>query len=534
MMRNHVNCMIVFLLATSLVQSVSAKPENESQYTNLEQILYEHRIDIVKSLVANIELADAYLIEARNSTRKRDWKSITNEIVQNVIEAESYLDVSESVSSLSSALPSKHAFVSVSKQLRRSRPDFSMTARRKISFTYPNVEYYFMDSQESIVEIDNKLTALATQDFFDTKCKATTKLSCHFDFLMKLNFGLNPQTMTPIGSLKTESGTYQPVLDPGTNYSGCEGFKLKEVSPKITLIDDQFYFCIYDYNQNLLVKVPTFHFSQDEVFINDGCSKTNTHPACNARERILSEIRQRKPKAVIFDVRGNVGGNEVSPFAGIFLGKSIARTGIRYKLTELLYDPGVYNHISFGDEDANLNWLEKYVLSTNRKGQRFTMTRTDFCYSGENCLFTLKKNLYGQTTSVEDVFVISDARCMSACEDFIYQLLNSPSQATITHIGMPTMGDIAFARMRGEVGLRNGQVASYFSGQVESKELDTVLAIFSIPYSRTYNHAEDFIDGLPLVPENWPMKLEKSDEPLGNYLLRLSLKEIDLRLANDK
>lgn len=444
----------------------------------------ESKMAIAEKTLSAMEQVDAYVFTTRDRSKSIGWDDIKLKFNRSMQAAPDIQAIEESIKILSDSMLTKHGYISINKAYSsRKKINFKVQLESKVSYTYPAYQYYSVDSQTPIDKIDGvKINDLASE-YFEYKCRVVAVFSCHFDFLRKINRGWNPITRENIKSIELSGGLYSStkIIDKEDfNISDCRKFSDIENMPDMELLESLWAVCVYRYKDNLMIKLPSFYYSTED-FKDDGCSKDNLNQLCNIRREIARIIKKYDPSNLIIDLRGNMGGNNVRPLVGLFLGDYMVPTMVKYKNHKNLYSNEFFENISYGDEDANKSW---FTLNSDKKKSTkpnsFLPLRLDFCYSGETCRETKTENPYRVSNNIKNIVLLLDPRCMSSCEEFVYKLQYSPSNKKIIITGLPTMGDIAFARARGIVKLEKDNVVVDFFG--DRKDPSAFLS-FAIPTS---------------------------------------------------
>jgi len=494
----------------------------------MEKKFIEFKMAIAEKTLSAMEQVDAYVFTTRDRSRSIGWNDIKLKFNASMQAAKNIQAIEESIKVLSDSMLTKHGYVSINKAYSsRKKINFKVQLDSKISFTYPTYEYYSVDSQRPVDKIDGvKIDDLKSQ-YFEYKCRSVAVFSCHFDFLRKVNRGWNPITRENIKSIELSGGLYSStkIIDKEDfNLSDCRKFSDIENIPNMELLESLWAVCVYRYKDSLMIKLPSFYYSTAD-FKDDGCSKNNLNQLCNIRREISRVIKKYDPSNLIIDLRGNMGGNNVRPLVGLFLGDYMVPTMVKYKNHENLYSNDFFENIAYGDENANKSW---FTLNSDKKQSAkpnsFLPLRSDFCYSGETCKETKTENPYGVSNNINHIILLLDPRCMSSCEEFVYKLQHSPSNKKIIITGLPTMGDIAFARARGIIKLEKDKVVVDFFGD---RNDPTAFLSFAIPTSKTYDLRGNEIDGIPITPSGWPYLIPKSQSSLDQLSLKRTLQLVD-------
>jgi hypothetical protein len=202
---------------------------------------------------------------------------------------------------------------------------------------------------------------------------------------------------------------------------------------------------------------------------------------------------------LIFDLQGNVGGNENSAFLKSLSPNSFTHSRVLYKKTQLIEVDSLRRSLNYGNPNAEswFQYIKRKGIYDKTKYGDFLPERGDFCQGSKKCEIKPIKTLGGYLKKIKKILILTDDLTTSSSDDFVFRMKASNSNVYIA--GQNQAADLTYALITAYYYLEeSNKVQRVFIGNHNGYVPNgTPLFQFDIPYSRTVDKNGSMLQGAP-------------------------------------
>ncbi len=472
----------ILLLVLSFISSQSFANQSLS-FPNETQ-----RKDIAVTLLSAIESIDAMTIELRNNTRKIDWQTFKTINTNNITKAADWDSLYRAINNIHFGIINRHSYVLVEKSIRDNIGKLGRWPGFEIGYTWPEISFFSLDNQQQIDTINNKSITELFDTFFNLYCNDVHTSGClrlFSDYMKSGYYFLGNSDELKIayknGTQDTINKTVKAKSEQKSNEREAIDCSNVYSSVQAELRYNGSQSCLFETQSAYILKILYFGSwgtNDDDIY----CEHAKEKGMCADINEIKRLTNAKPSKSLVIDIQNNGGGAENTPWIAALTQHGFKDNLVLYKNLPLLADPTIRQGAFYGSEYAE-NWYQK-IKDTVKSSDLFLPKRSDFCRGSTFCE---AKTVNSASTSINylDLKLITNEKCVSSCDDFIWRLRQYAQGKTY---GQLPATDGAYARLNGYLFMtKDGAIKNIIAaeGNAPSIENAALLVSYRIPISKT-------------------------------------------------
>ena len=487
---------VLFLLTLSI--SVKAQAERDVLITN------KHIKTIYKQMIETIEFIDAEAIAVRNNTKTITWKTYKKHHKKKFRKARNSKDLKEAFISFADGFVNGHSHFDY---LHSREEKEKVSSNIKVGYTFPNTVFFDLESKKSIKKINGKSIKKTFSYFENFQSSDNSTVGSQRSFKKKFENGTlkvkgkRPEVITfSDGSKKKikynhvnqEESLYAKYAE-GLNIGNYTDWKKIAIAYKATLLQKE---------NVALIKIKDFiYFKGHGGSIK--CEEEARDSTMCSDVQILKKGLQsisNNTDILIFDLQGNNGGMENTPFIKMFSPSAFYDLRVQYKKTHLLRNDSIRPYLNYNSERGEA-WFQEILANDIYKQTKdgdFLPSRADFCKGDEKCALKEIQPNDKFTSKFKKIIILVNEGTASSADDFAYRM-NTHKNVYVT--GQPQAADLTYSLITVVFYLdENNTIKKMYVGnrQREYKVPGKEILKFDIPYSKTVDKDGNMLQGNPL------------------------------------
>ena len=481
----------------------NSKTEKQIELLNKNQTEY-----LFQNIINDIETYDAEMIYTRNNNKDISWDSykeyhkgkwetgVTEEALR-----ELFYDFGKGYVNGHS----RFRFLYPKKsQVKKKRVFYK--SEIKLGYTYPEVSFFDLETKNTIIEINDVPIKDILWEFKNYKTKSINEnavidafkegfenrfLKIENEFPHTATFS-NGQKKTITYIEKTTIKRYDIYAN--INVDNYKNWKLISKGYKVALLQK---------NNVALIKIRNFKYPNGR---GGGVSCEDVNPADSTMCKDVRLLKtgldsiSKNIEYLIFDLQGNHGGQENTPFLKMFSPGPFYDLRVQYRKTPLLLNPKIREALNYY-ESRGENWFKQIknngIYDKTKEGD-FLPPRADFCRGDFNCKLVKQKPNDALTSKFKKIIILVNDATASSADDFTFRFKENKN---VYVAGQPQASDLTYALITVLYYLdEEGKIQKIYYGNIqeEPKVEGTKLFKFDIPYSKTVGENGEILQGNPL------------------------------------
>lgn len=482
----------------------SEEQEAASDQPYIDEKLFlskKQRKQFYQQFTTEIERFDAEGQAVRNASRSVKWDAYKKKKKKAFLKANSWEAFGKAYQHFARGFINLHAHFDFNLPSETAR----LTSNIKLGFTYPEVAFFVKESGETVTHINGVPIHSIFEKFEAWDCAFSGRNGALSSFVRNFSGGKIEVKGAQPSILTLESGAKQKVI-----YSTKE--EIVDLYARYTqgvepdypsdwkLISKGYKVALLQKGNKALIKIKNFIYLKG----NGGdlrCSEeANDSTMCSDIRLLRTGLSALKDEidVLIFDVQNNGGGNENSFFIAEFAQNAFYDLLVQYRKTKVMENDQIRNGLFYGVQ-ASQKWYDHIQNNGDwdkTKYGDFLPSKGDFCQGDSMCL---SKPIQPNSTAKRgvEVYILTNGDCVSSCDDFVWRMQQFGGAKIV---GQPQAADATYARISVVQYLdKEGNLQIAYSAQGGQRvQVDgTVIAISTIPYSRTVDKNGNLKQGVP-------------------------------------
>lgn len=478
-------------------------------YGQEANINFPDNLEILKlydNMISDIEFIDAEAIVVRNNTKKISWDKYKKYHRKRFKNVTSPKQLKERFESFGSGFVCGHAHFDFLYPLKEkyNREESNI----ELGYTYPNIVFFDLVSKKTIKKINGKNIKKIFSNFENFQSSDNSTIGCERSFKRRFENGTlkikgnKPEVIifSDGTNIKVKYSSVPQAEDLYAKYSkGLDiekysGWKKIAVGYKSTLLQKE---------NVALIKIKNFIYFKGRGGSIKCEEKAADSTMCNDVQILKKGLQSisNNTDVLIFDLQGNNGGMENTPFLKMFSPGPFYDLRVQFKKTHLLKNdnlrPQFINYNSERGEAWFKEILENNIFSKTKDGD-FLPPRADFCRGDEKC--ELKEILPNDdlTSKFKKIILLLNEETASSADDFAYRM---KTHKNVYVVGQPQAADLTYSLVTVLFYIdKNNAIKRMFIGnrQRDYKVPGIEILKFDIPYSKTVDINGNMLQGNPL------------------------------------
>ena len=486
--------------------NLNLNAQNTAILKQVEVLDKKRTESLFQNIINDIEKFDAEMIHTRNNNKDVSWgtyKKHHKEKWKTGVTEETFKKL---FYSFSKGYVNGHSHFRFLYPNNNKKKRIFYKSNIKLGYTYPKVSFYDLESKKTIVKINDILIEDILWRFknYETKTIGENAMIQSFKESFESRYlkvkNEVPHTITfSNGQKKVIKYSERTKIKEDNRYTSIDVGEYKDWK----IISKGYKAALLQKENIALIKIKNFKYPNGrggEV----SCKNASLADSTMCKDvRMLKEnldVISKNIDYLIFDLQGNHGGQENTPFLKMFSPDSFYDLRVQYRKTPLLLDVDIRNALNYYGSRGE-NWFKRInengIYEKTPDGD-FLPPRADFCRGDYNCKLVKQVPNDFLTSKFKKIILLVNNDTASSSDDFVFRFKENKN---VFLAGQPQAADLTYSLITVLYYLDNTRKIQkvYFGNiQKEPEIVGTKLFKFDIPYSKTVDKNGKILQGNPL------------------------------------